>query len=110
MKSEGLFSTGNATNLLCAFLYQNCTDSTGRLQGAQSLAFHLPQPCQASWPAPIPLLLPAPQRTEGSWVVKVEAESGAVPLVLPVLFGMLVPCSSGEAQGSPASLTYRLAG
>lgn len=80
VKSEGLFSTGNATNLLCVFLYENCTDNTRRLHGAQSVPYHLPQPCHAIWPAPIPLLLPIPQQTKGSHVIKVEADSAAVPL------------------------------
>lgn len=79
IKSAGLLSTGSATDLLCVFLYENRTDSTGRPQGAQSVAFRRPQPCRASWPAPIPLLLPIPQRTEGSHVVKVGADSAAIP-------------------------------
>lgn len=63
MKGGALFSTINASNLLCAFLDKNCTDSTRKLHGAQPLAFPLPQPCHASKLDPILLLLPVSQQT-----------------------------------------------
>lgn len=108
IKSEGFFSTGNTTDLLCAFLHENCTDNTRRL-----VVLRL-------WLSTIPsLAMPADPRTScssssfpadrGNPCCKGGSRLCCCPLMLPVLFGMLVPCFSNEAKGSPALLTFPLA-